>query len=166
MAVTLVTPFYQVTRRSAIKGTASVQTGRLVAVNSAGQVVSPGTQRLGLYLAFEGDIIHIGGNLSTDFGASSPFSSTNFTTLPAGAATGAVALAYGVYRYTVGPEGFDPAATYTVGQVVRADADGRLVAVGAEASGTAVQDVAYAVVESVSVANSRTSELTVRTLGN
>lgn len=166
MSVTLVTPFSQVTRRSAIKGSGDILTGRLVAVNSAGQVVAPGTQRVGLYLALEGNLIHVGSNLAGDFGASTPFASTNAKALPSVTPTGAVALAYGVYRYTVGPEGFDPAATYTVGQLVRSDADGRLVAVGAEATGVDFQDVSYAVVEAVSVANSRTSELTVRTLGN
>lgn len=166
MAVELVTPFSQVLRRSAIKGSGDILTGRVVAVNSTGQVVSPGTQRLGLYLALEGNLIHIGGNLSTDFGAASPFASTNAKALPSVVPTGACALAYGVFRYRVNAEGFDPAATYTVGQAVRTDADGRLVAIGAEATGTAIQDVAYAVVESVSIANSRTSELIVRTIGN
>lgn len=166
MAVELVTPYSQVLRRSAIKGASDILTGRVVAVNTSGQVVAPGTQRVGLYLALEGNLIHIGGNLAGDFGASTPFASTNSKALPSVTPTGAIALAYGVFRYKVGPEGFDPAATYTVGQLVRADADGRLVAVGGEATGVDFQDVSYAVVESVSTANARTSELVLRTLGN
>lgn len=166
MAVELLTPMSQVTRRSAPIGGSDILTGRLVAINSSGQVVAPGTQRVGLYLALEGNKIHVGGNAASDFGATTPFASTNSKTLPSVAPTGAIALAYGVYRYKVGPEGVDPAATYTVGQLVRSDADGRLVAVGAEATGVDVQDVASAVVEGVSTVNSRVSELVVRTLGN
>lgn len=125
MSVRLVTPFTHVDRRSAPKGTPDLLTGRWAILDSSGDAVVPGAVRKGLYLTLEGNRIHIGTNL--EFG-SSPFDSTNSELLPAVVASNAVALAYGVFIYEVGPEGCDPLHSFTVGDLVATDNFGRIVA--------------------------------------
>lgn len=125
MSVRLVTPFTRVDRRSAPIGSGDILTGRWVVLDASGLAVVPGAVRKGLYLALEGNLIHIGG--TADFG-SSPFASTKSEALPAVLASGALALAYGAFIYEVGPEGCDPTHTFTVGDLVTTDNFGRIVA--------------------------------------
>jgi hypothetical protein len=158
MTVELVTPFSQVLRRSVPADSAfQALTGRLAFVDANGKAVAPGTQRIGLYLVLEGKVNHIG--VRTEFGAGPTFLSTNAVALPMVAQTGHVALAYGIFRYKVGPEGRDPAATYNVGDLVTSDAAGRLVVV----SGADADDVAFGVVEVG--AGATEADITIRTLG-
>ena len=155
----LITPFTQVHRKSAIKsaGQAQLLSGRWAALDASGEAAYPGAgAKQGLYLVIEGSHIHIGSN--TEFGGSTPFASTNAESLPSVAAAGAVGLAYGVFRYRVGPEGCNPAATYTVGSLVEVDADGRVIPLAA--------GVAIARVEAVSTNANGVTELVLRTLGN
>jgi hypothetical protein len=160
MAVQIINPgLTAVPRRSAAKGTADILTGRLVKIDSTGRVVVPGTQRVGLYLALEGNLLHTGD--AVQFGAS-PFDSTRNVELPSNAAAGQVALAYGVFVYEVGSEGCDPTATYVQGTLVASDNFGRLVPI----SGTDAEDAAFGIVEAVVLDGSnRVTKLTVRTLG-
>jgi hypothetical protein len=160
MAVQLLTPFTMVNRRSAIKGAGDALTGRLTAVDSTGKLTAPGTQKQGLYLILEGNLIHTGSN--TAFGAGPAFASSSTVTLPSVAASGACAIAYGVFRYEVGPEGCDPTdAGIVAGALVQTDAAGRLVNAGATAAN------AFAVVETVTRDGATNiTDLVVRTLGN
>lgn len=125
MSVRLVTPFTRVDRRSVPIGAGDILTGRWVALDANGLAVVPGSARKGLYLALEGNLLHVGG--TADFG-SSPFASTKSVVLPAVLTSGALALAYGAFVYEVGPEGCDPAHSFTVGDLVATDNFGRLVA--------------------------------------
>ena len=160
MSVTLLTPFSMVTRRGAPKGAGDALTGRWATVGSDGRLAAPGSQRLGLYLILEGNLIHTG--IHTDFGLIGVgFASTKSVELPSVAAAGACALAYGVYRYQVGPQGFDPAASYAVGDKVRSDAFGRIVPIGTLATDDTGEDDAIATVEAIVVNTS----LTLRTNG-
>ena len=157
MAVTIIHPgLNEVPRRSRPKvvGT-SILSGRWVALDSTGRVILPGSQALGLYLALEGDLLHIGS--TTDFGTS-PFASTNAVSLPSGVASNEVALAYGSFVYTVGPEGCDPTAALNTGVLAAPDAFGRLVVVAA-ANATCV--IESRVVDGGGL----TSLLTVKSLG-
>jgi hypothetical protein len=125
MSCELLTPFTQALRRSAIKGE-SLLTGRWAAIDANGQAVAPGAgSKRGLNLVLEGTHIHTGSNL--DFGSAAAMNSTKNEELPSVKAVGAVALAYGVFRYKVGPEGCDPAQSYTVGDLLDVDAYGRLI---------------------------------------
>src|SRR4051812_48176072 len=132
MSVTLLSPFTQVFRRSAPKGTGDLLTGRWALVDASGQAVVPGgdAAKPGKYLILEGNVGHKGTNLEFD---SSTKASTNSFSLPSVNAQGEVALAYGVFRYKVGPEAFDNVdvvnngANYAVGKLLTDDAYGRLV---------------------------------------
>jgi hypothetical protein len=128
--VTLLTPFTQVLRPSAPKADGvNILTGRFYVRNNAGQMVLPGSaNKMGAYLALEGNITHIGG--TTDFGGSAPFDSTASEPNPSVLACSEVGLAYGYFRAQVGPEGVDPAATYTHDALLTIDASGRLVPAG------------------------------------
>jgi hypothetical protein len=162
MAVDLLTPFSAVLRRSAqVASGSSALTGRWVKVNASNQVVAPGTTRQGCYLCLEGTLLHTGSN--TEFGASTPFASTKSAVLPSNAAAGACALAYGVFRYAVGPEGCDPTATFAVNGLATIDNDGRLTP---QAAGADAEDNSVAVVEGITLDGaSKVTLLTVRTLG-
>lgn len=146
-----------VQRRSAPAGATQILTGRLVTLNVNGEAVYPGAgTKRGLYLVLEGTHIHKGTNL--EFGTT-PFNSTNAEELPAAKASKQVALAYGIFRYTVGPEGCDPAASLSVGALVEVDAAGRLIAV-------TTADNAMGKVEAVTTDANGITSLTIRTLGN
>lgn len=150
MAVNIVSPgMTLVTRRSKPADTTSfpsgVLSGRWVALNASGRAILPGTQRRGLYLALEGQLIHTGS--ASAFGAvGTGYASTTFTTLPSGVASNEVALVKGPFVFSVGPEGVDPTAagSMLVGTEVASDAYGRLVNVGSE-------DTAIGMIESVTL---------------
>ena len=153
----LLTPFSQVLRRSAPKGSADILTGRWVAVDANGQVVPRGTTEImGLYLAIEGNLVHTGDN--TQFDGSG--NSTKSSELPSVKQSGECALAYGVFRYRVGPEGCVPGSTYTVDGLVTVDAAGRVVPLGG-----GDKDTAIAKVEAVTTDGNGVTELVLRTLG-
>ena len=158
MTTEILSPFSQTSRRSVTSSNKALLTGRWVAIDANGQAAYPGSAGdvNGLNLLLEGDSIHIGD--PTEFGGSTPFASTNEEKLPSVQAVGAVALAYGVFRYRTGPEGCDPTATFAIGAAVSVDADGRIVTTGA---------VKVAIVEAVTTdAGSKVTELVLRTLGN
>jgi len=145
-----------VQRRSAPAGAAQILTGRWVTLNSTGEAIYPSSgSKRGLYLVLEGTHIHKGTNL--EFG-SSPYNSTNAEELPAGKVSKQCALAYGVFRYTVGSEGCAPGASLTVGALVDVDAAGRLIA-------TLTATDAMGKVEAITTDANGITSLTIRTLG-
>lgn len=153
----LLTPFTQVHRKSAIKSAGNTQllSGRWATLDAAGEAALPGAgAKQGLYLVLEGSHQHIGDN--TEFGAA-PHDSTNAVELPSVKAAGAVGLAYGVFRYRVGPEGCDPTQTFNVDDLVAVDNHGRIIPVGG--------GVAIARVEAVTTDANGVTELVLRTLG-
>lgn len=156
MAVEILSQFSETKRRSVISSSGTLLTGRWVTIDSNGQAALPGAANVkGLYLLLEGDYIHIGD--PTDFGTA-PFDSTSKEELPSNKAVGAVAIAYGIFRYRTGPEGCDPAATFNVGDAVSVDQYGRIVAA------TTVEN---AIVEGVTTdSGGNVTELVLRTLGN
>lgn len=163
MSVELTTPFTMVNRRSAPMNSADILTGRWVTLDGSGIVVSPGTVRKGLYLVLEGKLGHKGG--PTDFGGSTPFASTKSFEFPSAKAADAAGLAYGVFRYKVGPEGCVPSSTeaalFAAGSLVTIDNDGRVVATGATAAN------AIGKAEAVSVdGGGLVTEVHVRTFGS
>lgn len=150
MSVNLLTPFTMVPRRSApVASGVTLFTGRWATINAAGEAVLPTAGGVGL-LVLEGNKIAKEG---TTFGAGPTFTPAESIALPsnAAAASNSVALAYGVFRFDVGPEGFDVTGL-AVEDGLELDAAGRLVKL---ASGTRV-----ATVEAVSA-----SKLVARTLG-
>ena len=165
MGVMLLTPFTMVNRRSAPMGGTSVWnpagnflTGRWGVENSSGEIDLPGTNAIrGIYLILEGNLGHNGTNLQ--FGnAAAGFASTSSFELPSVQQSGELALAYGVFRYQVGPEGCDPLATFTVGHYVSVDQYGRIIPSGSS------EDV-IGKVESVTSNASGVTELVIRTFG-
>jgi len=111
---------------NAKSGGAIILTGRWYVLDSAGVAILPSSgSKVGALLAIEGTHKHTGTPL--EFGGSTPYASTNAIALPSNVAGNAVALALPPVRYTVGPEGVDPAASLIVGSIVEIDADGRLV---------------------------------------
>jgi len=159
MSVMLLSPFTQVFRRSAPKGVGDVLSGRWFAVDASGQVVPPVAGSAGNYLCLEGNRGHKGSNL--EFAAGPAFASTNSFTLPSVVQSGECALAYGVFRYEVGPEGCDPLAVglQTVGTPVAVDGAGRLVVAAGPAA-------VIGKVEAVATDVNGITKLTVRTYGN
>lgn len=156
MTTEILSQFSETKRRSVSSGTSDLLTGRWMALDANGQAVVPGgADKEGLYLLLEGDLIHIGS--PTDFGVS-PFASTKTEALPTVQAVGAVALAYGIFRYRTGPEGCKPDDTFAVGDAVGVDAFGRIIAGGT---------VKHAIVEAVTTdVGNNVTELVLRTLGN
>ncbi len=125
MSVTLLSPFTQVFRRSApIGDSGDILTGRWATVDASGEVVPPVAGEAGAYLVLEGNVGHKGD--STEFDDSSK-DSTNSFSLPSVVAQGEIGLAYGVFRYEVGPEGFDNDDPPDAGDLVTTDQYGRLV---------------------------------------
>lgn len=122
MSIELLTPFSMVNRRTGIKGTNDVLTGRWVQLDGANKVTASVDPSKGdSYLALEGNLIHTGG--PADFSGAA---STKFTNLPSVDAVGALGLAYGVFRYHVGPEGVLQADAFTVSAPVYLDTAGRV----------------------------------------
>lgn len=159
MAVELLTPFTMVNRRSAPKPAANdVLTGRWIALDTDGTVVAPGTKNVaGLYLCIEGSLGHKGTNL--EFGNSGAgYASTKSFEYPSVKQSNECALAYGVFRYKVGPEGCDPAATFAVDDLITIDAYGRVVP-------ATTGDETMGKVEAVATNDNGVTELTVRTFG-
>lgn len=154
----LLSIFTGVDRRSTTvaDGVTHLLSGRWAVIDANGQAKYPGAgDKLGMYLVLEGTHRHIGDN--TEFGAA-PHNSTNAVELPSVKAAGAVALAYGVFRYRVGPEGCNPAETFNVEDMVTVDAYGRVIP-----SAVAGDEVAR--VEAVSTDANGVTELVLRTLG-
>lgn len=139
MGAQLLSQFTNTHRRSAIRGSDELLSGRWAAIDANGQAVLPGAgSKIGLYWLLEGNRQHIGS--PTDFGGS-PFPSTNFVELPAVQASNAVALVYGDFRAEVGPEGVDPAAAYNVRDELEVDNFGRLVPLAAGVTAAVVEAV-------------------------
>jgi len=157
MAVELLTPFSMVNRRTAIKGSTEVLTGRWVQMDGTNTVTASVDPTKGdFYLALEGTELHVGGPSDFDVTANS----TDFTYLPSVEAVGAIGVAYGQFRYHVGPEGVDQSvAAFAAGDTVYLDTYGRL---NKTAGGS---NKAVAVVESVTGTQSAYTDITVRTLG-
>jgi hypothetical protein len=127
MSVRLVTPFTQVNRRSVPIGAGALLTGRWATLDANGLAIVPGAVPvIGGYLILEGSLIHVGDE--TDFSGSAPYASTDSNVLPSVAASGQVALAYGVFVFEVGPEGCDPTHAFSPGDLVTIDAYGRIIA--------------------------------------
>jgi hypothetical protein len=149
-----------VNRRSAPKHAGvDVLTGRWFALNNAAEVILPGSSnKPGLYLAVEGNLGHKGTNL--DFGnAGAGYASTVSFIYPSVQQSNECALAYGVFRYEVGPEGCDPAdAGLVTDALVTVDQYGRIITAG---SG----DVAMGKVEAVTRDANGVTKLVVRTFG-
>jgi hypothetical protein len=150
MSVNLLTPFTVVPRRSApIAASTDLYEGRWAGINSSGEATLPSAGGRGL-LILEGNKKAVEG---TTFGAGPTFTPVQSVALPsnAAAASNQASLAYGVFRFEVGPEGF-VAASLVAGSGLELDAAGRLVIL---ASGLRV-----ATVETVSA-----TKLVARTLG-
>lgn len=151
----LLTPLGQVPRRSVgydttINVGAGPITGRWSAINSSGNAVLPAAGAAGVYLNYEGSVIPKP-DATITIGLTPTFLPAPMVSLPSSVAALQVALAYGVYRFSVGIEGFDP-TSLVVGSGLQVDAVGRLVLL---AGGTRV-----ATVEAVT-----STSLTARTLG-
>ena len=166
MSVMLLTPFTMVNRRSAPMGPAQSQynpsddflTGRWGVINAAGEVVLPGAGPVrGCYLILEGNLGHNG--TAEEFEVSPPYMSTSSFELPSVQQSGEVALAYGVFRYEVGPEGCDPKANFVNDGYVQVDQWGRIVP-----SGTG--GISIGKVESVATDANGVTQLVIRTFGN
>jgi hypothetical protein len=151
----LLTPLGQVPRRSVgydatINAGAGPITGRWSAINSSGNAVLPAAGAAGVYLNYEG-VVSPKPGATIAIGLTPTFLPAPLVTLPSSVAGAQVALAYGIYRFTVDIEGFDP-TSLVVGSGLQVDAVGRLVLL---ASGARV-----ATVEAVTSTN-----LIARTLG-
>jgi hypothetical protein len=168
MSVMLLTPFTMVNRRSVPMGggdtvfnpTDDFLTGRWCVINASGEAVLPGNyHKVGAYLILEGNLGHNG--TAEQFGnASTGFASTSSFELPSTQQSGELALAYGVFRYQVGPEGCDPTRTFTVDGYVSIDGYGRIVPAG-------TGDCATGKVEAVTTDGSgNVSQLVIRTIGS
>lgn len=129
MSVKLLTPFTTVSRRSAPMPSDGddILTGRWAIVDENGEVVPVGTEagKPGAYLVLEGNVSHKGSG--ADFDGTTKESTDSFE-LPSVVQSHEIALAYGVFRYEVGPEGFNNSAIPDAGDLVTTDAYGRLVA--------------------------------------
>ena len=156
MAIELLTPFSMVNRRTAIKGTNDVLTGRWVQLDNAGKVASAVNPLLGdSYLVIEGNILHTGS--PSDF-TNSGITSAVFTRLPSSDAVGALGIAYGIFRYHVGPEGvLQSDSAFATGVAVYLDSSGRLIT-------TAGSAVRVGVVESVVGNQNAWTDITIRTV--
>jgi len=138
MSVQLLTPFTQVDRRSAAAASGvKPLTGIWVSQNAAGEVILPTSAGQGnVSLVLEG--LTIPGKAAT-FTAGVP---SILVDLPSAIAANQVALAYGIFRFEVGHEGFvDAVETASPGDLLYVHTTGQL-------SKTAGAGVAVAVVES------------------
>lgn len=154
MGVELLTPFSMVNRRTAIKGSNDVLTGRWIQMDSAGKVTaSVDPAKGGSYLCIEGNLIHTG--LPTDFSGAA---STVYTRLPSSDAVGALGIAYGVFRYHVGAEGVLQSDAFTIGATVYLDTAGRVTL----ASGGGA--IKVGVVESLVGTTAAWTDVTIRTV--
>jgi hypothetical protein len=150
MAVNLLTPFTQVLRRSVpVASGVSPITGRWVSTDASGAAILPTAAGQGnVSLVVEGIQQP---SVDATFDASNVPSL--LISLPSSVASGQVALAYGIFRYSVGPEGFTAAvASANPGQLLYVTTAGIL-------DTTAGAGKAVAVVEYASA-----TLLTVRTL--
>jgi len=157
----LLTPFTDVNIRSKpVASGIKVLEGRWVALNSSGEAVLPAAGAPGAYLVVEGLQTVKQGLAAGDFAGAAPFlptDPTNLVSLPSAVAANQVALAYGIFVFSVTPVGF-VATGLAVGDALAVDAGGRLVK---WVDGTDPEGAKIAIVESVSAAR-----LVARTLGN
>jgi hypothetical protein len=128
MALNLLTPFTTVPRRSTAYDTTAnggigLITGRWAIINSSGLATLPTAGIGGAYLVLEGST-QPDPTQTTTIGAGPAYLPAPLVSLPSSVAAGQVALAYGVFRYTVDIEGFDPTAL-VVGSALQVDAVGR-----------------------------------------
>lgn len=152
MSIQLLTPFTQVNRRSmAVAAGVTPTTGLWVSQNAAGEAILPASAGQGLVsLAIEG--LRKPSETATFDGSNIP---SAYASLPSAVAANQVAVAYGVFRFEVGPEGFTTAVESTSpGDLLYVTTAGKL-------DTTAGAGVAVAVVESASA-----TKLVARTLAN
>lgn len=152
MSVQLLTPFTQVDRRSAAVATGvKPLSGTWISKNAAGEAILPTAAGQGnVELVLEG--LSKPSEKATFDGSNVP---SAIVDLPSAVAANQVALAYGIFRFEVGPEGFTTAVeTATPGTLLYVTTAGKL-------DTTAGAGIAVAVVESASA-----SKLVARTLAN
>jgi len=152
MSVQLLTPFTQVDRRSAAVYT-SVKpvSGSWVTTNSSGEAILPTSAGQGnVSFVLEGIRQPTLAATIANTGIAS-----EYVDLPSAVAANQVALAYGIFRFEVGHEGYIAAVeTADPGDLLYVDTNGRL-------SKTAGAGIAVAVVESASA-----TRFVARTLAN
>src|SRR5271170_4941257 len=124
----LLTPFSTVPRRSSAydataNGGLGLITGRWAVINSSGLATLPAAGVGGAYLVLEGNT-QPDPTVTTTIGAGPAYLPAPLVSLPSSVAAGQVALAYGVFRYAVDIEGFDP-ASLIIGSPLQVDAVGR-----------------------------------------
>ncbi len=139
--LTLLTPWTQVPRRStpydaSINAGNGPITGRWSAIDSSGRAVLPGAGAAGVYLNLEGQSI-VKPDVAATIGSGPGFLPSPLVSLPSTVAAAQVALAYGIFRFSVDLEGFDP-TSLAVGAGLQVDAVGRLVILS---SGTRIATV-------------------------
>jgi hypothetical protein len=150
MAVELLTPFSQVTRRSVtVKANVTPLTGTWVSTDANGEALLPtgaGVSAAGLVL--EGLAQP---SVNATFDGNNAASAT--VAMPSAVAANQIAVAYGVYRFKVGPEGYTTAVeTANPGTLLYVTTAGKL-------DTTAGAGIAVAVVETASA-----TQLVARTL--
>lgn len=126
--INLLTPFTQVPRRSCAYDTDLVPgliTGRWAAINASGVATLPVAGQAGAYLVLEGSH-QPKPDVPTVIGAGPGFLPSPLVPLPSSLASGQAALAYGIFRFSVDIEGFDPTGL-SVGAGLQVDAVGRLI---------------------------------------
>lgn len=110
MAVELLTPFSQVTRRSiAVKANVTPLTGTWVSTDTNGEAILPsaaGVSAAGLVL--EGLAQP---SVNATFDSNNAASAT--VAMPSAVAANQIAVAYGIFRFKVGPEGYTTAVEST-----------------------------------------------------
>ena len=131
MALNPLTPWNQFARRSCpydatANGGLGMITGRWAAINSSGIATLPSAGQGGTYLVLEGNV-QPDPTVTTTIGGSPGYVPAPLVSLPSSVASGAAALAYGIFRFAVDIEGFDPGTVNAVGQALMVDAVGRLV---------------------------------------
>ena len=155
MSIELLTPFSMVNRRTVVKGTNDVLTGRWVQTDGSNKITSAvDPTKGGSVLVLEGNLLHTG--LPTDFSGAN---STVFTRLPSVDAVGAIGVAYGVFRYHVGPEGVLQSDAFAVGDAVYLDTAGRVTKVN---GGSAIK---IGTIESLTGTTAAWTDVTLRTSG-
>jgi hypothetical protein len=130
MALNLLTPFSTVLRRSCAydataNGNLGLITGRWAVINSSGVATLPAAGVGGAYLVLEGNT-QPDPTQTTTIGSGPGYLPAPLVSLPSSVASGQVALAYGVFRFTVDIEGWATAGV-SVGSGLQVDAVGRLV---------------------------------------
>jgi hypothetical protein len=157
----IITPFTDVNIRSK-PAAASVKLleGRWAALNSSGEALLPADAATGVYLIVEGLQTVKTGLAASAYDVTTPHlptDATNLVNLPSAVAANQVALAYGIFLFSVTPVGF-VLGTLAAGKALKVDDSGRLIE---WTSGVDPIPSRIAIVEAVSA-----DLLVARTLGN